>query len=116
MPATQKRKEMKAAYLEQGPPMGVYLIKNIRNNRCLIGASRNLTGSLNSHRFQLKYGSHRNADLQADWRRYGQEAFTFEVLDEINPSDNGDSDIADDLAALAMLWREKLKISDDNSY
>ena len=37
----------------------------------------------NRHKMELKFGNHRNKDLQTDWNMYGEENFTFEVLSEL---------------------------------
>jgi hypothetical protein len=80
-----KRKEIKLAYKETPRPMGAYQIKNTITGKIFVGSSMDLPGKFNSNRFQLNVKSHRNKALQEDWNLYGSDAFTFEVLESINP-------------------------------
>lgn len=117
MSTSNRQKALKKAYLEQGTPMGIFQILNTENHRRLIGVSRNVRSAFNKHRFQLKNGTHRHADLQSDWNRYGEKAFTFEVLDELEPlPDRSDQQILGDLAELEALWRDRLGISEEQTY
>jgi hypothetical protein len=55
-------------------------VRNSTTGRVLLGSSVNLHGPLNRHRSELKIGSHRCTELQADWNRLGEDAFAFEIL------------------------------------
>ena len=91
------------------PRMGVYAVRHLPSGRILLGSSTHLEGILNRHHFQLSAGIHVDKDLQADWRRDGAEAFSFEILDELPPSDDvAPKDPSEDLMALEELWRERL--------
>ena len=68
-------------YKEVGPPMGVYAIRNLANHRVFVGASLNVEGALNRHRFELRMKAHRNKRLLEDWLRWGADNFCFEVID-----------------------------------
>jgi len=103
----KKKKELKKEYQQNHPPMGVYQIRNIVNGRILIGSSLNLTGALNSPRFQLNAGSHVNKALQAEWREFGSESFVFEILDELSATEGPGHDYRADLAFLEEFWLEK---------
>jgi hypothetical protein len=98
--------------------MGVYAIRHLGTGRTLLSWSRHLQAALNRHRFSLDTGSHRNAELQAEWRREGAAAFTFEVVDELaaDPKQPATYDYGDDLASLAQLWRDRLGLTAANSY
>jgi hypothetical protein len=61
---------------------------------------------LNRQRAQLRLGAHPN---RAD-------AFEFEILDTLTPSDEPDYDPSDDLRVLESLWIEKLSPFDDRGY
>ena len=87
--------------------MGVYQIRNIVNSKILIGSALNLTGALNSPKFQLNAGSHVNKTLQAEWREFGSESFVFEILDELTATEGPDHDYRADLAFLEEFWLEK---------
>jgi hypothetical protein len=100
----ERRKELIRAYKETPRPMGIYQIKNLKNGKVLIGGSLDLPGKFNSHRFQLACGSHVNAALQADWQEYGQDAFVFEVLEQLNPDKVCQEDWRKVLAELEEKW------------
>ena len=74
-------------YKDTPRPMGVYQIKNKKNNKILIGSSSNLPAILNRYRAELKMGSCRNMVLQKEWKQFGPEAFEFteiEILERNN--------------------------------
>jgi len=95
---------------------GVFRVRNTATGKSLVGSSANLPGTLNRHRFQLERGSHPSRELQADWSALGADAFEFEVLDQLKPSDKPDHDATEDLRVLKELWLEKLKASGELLY
>jgi hypothetical protein len=106
---TIDRKAMTREYKETVRPMGVGGIRHIASNRILLIAGKDLPSLLNRHRAELRLSGHRNRALQQDWLAYGEEAFTFEILDTLEPpADTPDYDSAADLRALEALWMEKL--------
>lgn len=87
--------------------MGVFLIRNIANDKVFVGAGLNLPGTMNRHRFQLGSGRHANQQLQADWNELGSSSFAFEIVDQLQPRPGG-NDRAD-LESLLDLWIERLR-------
>ena len=110
------RKAKIREYKETHQPMGVYRILNKVNGKSLIGSSVNLPAMLNRCRAQLGFGSHPNRILQQEWREYGPEAFEFEALETLDPSDDPAYDPAADLCVLEELWLEKLSPYGDKGY
>ncbi len=110
------RKEMIREYKERAKPAGIFQIKNTVNGKILLGSSLNLEGPLNSHRFLLTTGTHKNKALQKDWDTYGQEAFVFEILDTVTVKDEPGFDVSGELALLEEIWSEKLDPFDDRGY
>ncbi len=108
------RKNLIREYKETPRRMGVFQIRNLVNEKVLVGASINLDGILNRHGFQLKMGGHSNKQLQADWNELGGENFAFEVLEEVVPRENLDYKV--ELIFLEDLWLEKLAPFDDKGY
>lgn len=100
--------KLKNDYQQGHRRMGIYQIRNLTNDKALIGASTDLPGILNRHQFQLKMGSHPNRTLQAEWQEAGPENFAFEILDELTPNHSSDDDYRADLLFLEDLWLEKL--------
>lgn len=107
MPPT--RRDLIDDYKQNPPPMGVFQIRHVPSGRIFVVSARNLRGIMNSHRFQLRSGSHPNKPLQAEFTASGPDAFAFEVLDEIAPVDSAGKDAGADLQDLETLWLEKLE-------
>jgi hypothetical protein len=116
MAMTKSREELQREYLERPKKAGVFQVKNTANGRVLLGSSLNLHGPLNSHRFTLEIGSHRNKALQADWDAFGADKFVFEVLEEVKPSDDPNFNIEDELTLLEQIWIEKLQPFGERGY
>ena len=79
-PDLRRRKEWIELYKQARRTAGVYVVRNLASGRVLLGSALNLHGPLNRHRSELRLGSHRCAELQADWNRLGEDAFAFEIL------------------------------------
>jgi hypothetical protein len=105
----EKNKRLKKEYVLNGRPLGVFLIRNMVNEKVFVGVGLDLLGIVNSHKFQLKMGVHRNRELQSDWNERGGENFTFEILDQLEPRADASDDGRKDLAFLEELWLEKLQ-------
>jgi len=103
-------------YKQTPRPAGIFVVRNTKTGRTLIGPSLNLPGILNRQKFQLELGSHPDKELQADWNELGAEAFVIEVLDTLEPGDGPVADPADDLEALTAMWIEKLTASGVSFY
>lgn len=62
--------------------IGVYKITNIKNGKVYIGQSVDVDKRFNQHKKLLRENNHGNYRLQDDWNVYGEESFTFEVLEK----------------------------------
>jgi len=111
-----KRKELIKDYKQNQRPMGLYQIRNTVNGKVFVGAAMDLPGIMNSQKFQLSLGGHRNKSLQADWNQYGAETFVIEILDEITPNQNPGYDYRGELGTMQDLWLEKLEPYGDRGY
>lgn len=96
---------LKAAYRQQAPALGIIALKHLPSGCTLLERSRNAPGALNRHRFELALGTHRNARLQADWRRDGATAFRFDIIDSVKVSGDPAFDAQAELDALLALHR-----------
>jgi len=110
------RKELIRLYKERKKPAGIFQIKNNANGKVFLGSSLNLEGPLNSHRFMLTIGSHRNKNLQKDWNLYGADQFVFEILEIVEVKDDPDFNMNDELTLLEEIWLEKLRPFGDKGY
>ena len=60
---------------------GIYMIKNLLNNKCYIGSTYNLRQRLMSHLSKLKIDKHVNKHLQSAFNKYGQKSFVYCILE-----------------------------------
>jgi group I intron endonuclease len=100
---------IKKAYKEAKQPMGVYRIRTLQNDKVYIGFATDLEARLNRHRAELKFGSHRNKELQEIWNSFGESAFEFEILDMLDHEENTQTSAEEELHILAEMWIQKLK-------
>lgn len=110
------KKDLKRTYQQTSPPIGVYQIRNLANEKVFVSSSLNLPGIFNRQRFQLQAGSHQNKALQADWNQFGETGFAFEILDELTPKEDPAYDYRDDLTWLEDMWLEQLQPYGDRGY
>jgi hypothetical protein len=100
---------IKKAYKQAIQPMGVYRIKASQTDKVFIGFAADLTARFNRHRAELKFGSHRNRELQEIWDSYGESAIEFEILDVLDHEENTHASPVEELQLLAEMWIQKLK-------
>lgn len=110
------RREIIKQYKQTVQPMGIYQIKNLRNGRIFIGSAKNLQGKLNSHKFQLKNGLHRNKEMQKEYDEVGEEGFSFKILDSLKPKEDLNYDYTEELKLLEEMWLEKLQPYNEKGY
>jgi predicted GIY-YIG superfamily endonuclease len=61
----------KKEYKEARRPMGVYTIRNTGNNKLYLGFGTDLPAKINRHKAELRFGNHRNRELQEEWNLFG---------------------------------------------
>jgi len=103
-------------YQQAHPPMGIYHIRNVVNDKTFIGSALNLTGAINGSSIQLNAGSYPFRALQAEWREFGSESFVFEILDELSATEGPGYDYRPDLAVLEEIWLEKSEPYGERGY
>ena len=77
------KRENKNAYKQMKFRIGIFQIKNLKNNKVFLNTSTDLDRAFNSDLFRLKSGLHSNKELQNDWKELGSDAFQLDVLDEL---------------------------------
>jgi biotin operon repressor len=107
---------LKRQYKENPPSAGIYRITNRANGKILVGKAMNAQGKLNGQRAQLKWGSHRNKELQRDWKECGEDQFAFEVIDLLEQPADPAQDMGSELSALEELWLNKLQPYGERGY
>jgi hypothetical protein len=103
------RKDLVAAYRERKPPRGVLGIRHRATGRLFVDSAPDLEARWNRHRFQLDLGSHPNRALQADWKTFGPEAFSWEVLADLPYREEDREDTREALQALELLVLEETR-------
>lgn len=63
---------------------GVYVIRNIDNNKIYIGSSNNMRKRLMDHKRELNKNIHCNDHLQHSWNKYTEEKFECFIIEIIN--------------------------------
>lgn len=112
----KKNRQLKKEYQQNPPPMGVFLVRNMVNDKVFVGVSQDLHGIINRYRFQLAHGKHPNARLQKDWNEFGSESFTFEILDQLPAQGEPQADYRKELEFLEDLWLDQLQPFDERGY
>jgi len=110
------RKEIHLEYKERVKPSGVFQVRNMANDKVLLGSSLNLEGPLNKHRFMLRVNGHLNKELQKDWNELGPDRFSFEILETVQLREHPNFNLKDELTLLEEIWLEKLQPFGERGY
>ncbi|WP_445491647.1 GIY-YIG nuclease family protein [Niallia sp. 03133] len=103
-----RKKELKQLYKEMPIEAGIYKIQNKQNGKVFIGSTRN-TKTLNGVKFMLNKGGHTNKELAAEWKQYGEQAFTVEVIDTVKKKNDPYFNEKEELKKLEEKWLEELQ-------
>lgn len=60
---------------------GIYSITHSASGKCYVGSAVSIGARFSQHRTALERGKHQNSKLQHAWSKYGNGAFTFEVVE-----------------------------------
>ncbi len=60
---------------------GIYKIECIANRKCYIGVSTDLLSRKNQHFNSLRKREHTNEEMQFDFNKYGEDNFSYEILE-----------------------------------
>jgi hypothetical protein len=110
------RKELKDEYKQATPRMGIFAIRNIQNGKLYIARTTNLDLIWNGEQFKLNAGGHPNRALQQEWNDSGAANFTFEILHELQPSDDPATDTRSELLALEQMVIDDLQPFGEQGY
>lgn len=69
----------------------IYQILNLNNGKFYVGSTIDPKGRWRTHKRKLTKGTHHCPHLQASWLKYGEEAFSFNIV-EIHPVDKLDAE------------------------
>lgn len=110
------KKELREEYNQRKYRMGVYQIRNKVNGKVFIGSNTDLDAAWNSQEFQLQLGSHRNRDLQKEWKEFGADAFIYEILEEISDTADKIADYKDEIKELEQVYIDERQPYDEKGY
>ena len=116
MPQVKSRKEIINEYKQTKFRMGVFAIRNNANGKIFIGSAPNLDLIWSSQKFKLDLGGHTNEALQKDWKEFGAEKFTFEVLHELKHTDDPAADYRAELKTLEEMTIEEIRPFGEKGY
>ncbi|MEV2908636.1 GIY-YIG nuclease family protein [Paenibacillus larvae] len=111
----EQRAELQQAYKELKKRAAVYQIRNTMNGKLFIDSTLNLK-TLNGEKFMLNMGTHNNRSLQQEWKEFGEDAFVFEVLEELKKPENEYVDIKDELKKLKDKWLGQVQPYGEKGY
>lgn len=112
----KSRKELIADYKQKKFKMGVFQIRNTLNNKVFIEGSANLDSIWNRHRMQLNFGNHPNAALQKEWNESGESNFTYEIIAELNETEDKAQDYNKEIKLLEDLYIAELRPFGEKGY
>ena len=110
------KKELKEGYKQKKSVAGIFQIQNKESGKVLIEGSPNVISKWNRHRTELRFGSHRNKQLQNDWNNLGEENFIFSVISELKIKEGESLDLNQELKILSAMVMEELNIQEDLIY
>lgn len=106
----QKKKQLMMEYKQRPLQGGICIIRNMKNQRYLLIADKNIKRFENQFAFMQSTGTCTMNKLMKDWNTYGKDAFTFEMLEEITmKEDEALEDFQDNLNILKLVWQDKLE-------
>lgn len=73
--------------------IGIYKIENLVNGKVYIGQSININQRWSKHKADLRHNNHDNVHLQNSWNKYGEDSFSFEVIENCSEQELNDKEI-----------------------
>lgn len=73
--------------MKKAKKIGVYLITNKETNEIYVGSSKNIERRWYSHKYDSKNAIYPNNKLHNDMRTLGENAFSFEIIEECEEKD-----------------------------
>ena len=83
-----ERKAAIDAYKERKVPAGIYAVRCVPSGECWVGHAPDLSKIQNRLWFTLRQGNHPQPSLNAACRKHGAEAFTFEIVEELEDEES----------------------------
>lgn len=104
----KSKKEMLKEYRERKEIGGVYSILNERTDRRLIQSTTTIGKAESQLAFARATGLCVHPLLADDWKKFGPEAFSLEILESLEKkADETSEEFTDNVRTLEALWRER---------
>lgn len=108
----QRKKELMLEYKERKVIGGVYIITNTANGKYFLSEDTNIQSVKNRFEFSQSTNSCIMPKLQKDWAEFGNEVFTFEILEEIEMKETQTlKEFKEDLDVCCQIWAEKYDLN-----
>ena len=101
------RKAALRAYKQQRPRPGIYAVRHTSSGRAWPDSSPNLDTTRNGLWHRLEEGRHLDKRLQAEWNRWGPEAFEYVILEVID-EEMSPLVLKETLKSLKAKWVDRL--------
>lgn len=99
------RKELINNYKQQEVEMGIIKIHNTITGYSFVDVCNNLYKPFEGIKFRLNMGKFKLKKLQEDWKTYGENVFTFEVVEKLKQIEGAtEKEKMDDLKELLEMW------------
>jgi hypothetical protein len=106
----EDKKKILAQYKNRTVLGGIVAVKNNANGKVWIEGVLDIEGRRNRFAFVKTTGSAVPLNIKQDWQKYGADAFSFEVFEELKKKDSQTKEeFAKDIEVLKALWMEKFK-------
>lgn len=112
----QRRKALQQQYKQMDIMMGVVKITNTQNGKAYIVSYPDLRDKWQFIQSALTTGTYSSGALMRDWKEYGADAFTYEVLEEEAQQGESSDEIRRKLHQMEKPWLEKLQPYEENGY
>ena len=66
----------------------IYRITNMLTEDFYIGSAQSFERRVWQHKYDLRRNCHKNPHMQASWNKYGEDAFVFEVIENVPDGEN----------------------------
>jgi hypothetical protein len=103
-----RKREIARAYAERDRSQGVFAVRCAASGEVWVSSSRNLDTQKNSVWFTLRMGGHPNKAVQAAWNVHGEEAFAYEIVEELASGSLTSMGLRDLMKSRERHWREAL--------
>lgn len=99
------KKELINRYKHQEVEMGIIRVHNTLTGYSFVDICTNLYKPFEGIKFQLNLGRFKVKNFQEEWNKYGEQAFTFEIVEKLKPIEGAtDKEKMDDLKELLQMW------------